>query len=284
MWTADGTPIGGLMVLPDEARQLGAPPHWLPYIAVPDVEASVAQAKGRNGKVYVEPQDVPTVGRFAVLADPHGAVFAVFSPAAEVPGHDGEPKPGEFSWHELATTNWQTAWNFYHALFGWEQTEAMDMGPGGVYQMFGRAGRTLGGMYNKPPEMEAAPHWLCYAKVKSADGAAEQVKANGGQVLNGPMAVPGGDRIAQCLDPQGAAFAVHSVVVAAAAPKPKRAKPAKTKVAKKARVAGRPKAAKAAERKRTTRKGATKGKSTRKKATRKKTVRKKKTTGRKKRR
>ncbi|HWK08496.1 MAG TPA: hypothetical protein VNR64_00500 [Vicinamibacterales bacterium] len=35
-------------------------------------------------------------------------------------------------------------------------------------------------------------------------------RANGGRVLNGPMDVPGGDRVAQCLDPQGAAFAVHS--------------------------------------------------------------------------
>ena len=65
-------------------------------------------------------------------------------------------------------------------------------------------------MFNKPPEMPFPPNWLQYIQVDSADGAAERVKANGGQVLNGPMDVPGGDRIAQCLDPQGGAFAVHS--------------------------------------------------------------------------
>ncbi len=280
MWTNEGTPIGGLMVLPEEARQMGAPPHWLAYVAVPDVDASIAQAKGRNGKVYVEPKTIPTVGRFAVLADHHGALFAVFSPEHEVPGHDGEPKPGEFSWHELATTNWESAWNFYQALFGWEKTEAMDMGPAGVYQMFGRAGRTIGGMYNKPPEMPAPPHWLCYAMVKSADRAADLVNAHGGQIVNGPMDIPGGGRIVQSIDPQGAAFALHSAAVAAAAaPKPKRAKPAKQKLAKKARAARRPKAVKAAKPKR-----ATKKKTTRKKATKKKTVRKKKSAVRKKRR
>jgi uncharacterized protein len=58
--------------------------------------------------------------------------------------------------------------------------------------------------------MPSPPNWLQYIQVDSADSAAERVKASGGQVLNGPMDVPGGGRIAQCLDPQGGAFAVHS--------------------------------------------------------------------------
>jgi len=65
-------------------------------------------------------------------------------------------------------------------------------------------------MFNKPPEMKMPPNWLQYIRVDSADRVADAVKANGGMVLNGPMDVPGGDRIAQCMDPQGAAFAIHS--------------------------------------------------------------------------
>ena len=42
------------------------------------------------------------------------------------------------------------------------------------------------------------------------ESAAEQVKEMGGQILRGPMEVPGGDKVVQCLDPQGAAFALHS--------------------------------------------------------------------------
>jgi predicted enzyme related to lactoylglutathione lyase len=57
--------------------------------------------------------------------------------------------------------------------------------------------------------MTAPPHWLYYVKVDDLDAALERVKERGGQVLNGPMDVPGGDRVAQCLDPQGAAFALH---------------------------------------------------------------------------
>jgi len=75
--------------------------------------------------------------------------------------------------------------------------------------MFGRQGHTLGGMFNKPAGMPAPPHWLVYIQVPDVHKGAEAVKANGGQVLNGPMEVPGGDWIVQCTDPQGAAFALH---------------------------------------------------------------------------
>lgn len=226
LWTRRGEPVGGLMTLPDEAKQAGAPSNWMFYAAVPDADAAVRRATELGARVLVEVQEVPTVGRFAVLNDPQGACFAVLQPAGEVPGHDGEPRQGEISWHELVTTDPNAAWDFYRALFGWEKTESMDMGPLGLYQMYGRKGRTLGGIFRKPPEMPAPPHWLLYIKVASADTAVETVKRLGGQLLNGPMEVPGGsgDRIAQCMDPQGAVFAVHSVAAAAPArPKPKQA-------------------------------------------------------------
>jgi len=75
--------------------------------------------------------------------------------------------------------------------------------------MFGRGGRAIGAMLKKPAERPAPPHWLFYARVADARKAAAAVKAHGGQVLNGPMEVPGGDWIAQCADPQGAMFALH---------------------------------------------------------------------------
>ncbi len=238
LWTNGDTPVGGLMILPVEARQMGAPPHWLMYVGVPDCGATIDQASGLGAQVLVPPQTIPTVGTFAVLSDPQAAVFAVLQPEGDVPGHDGEPKRGEFSWHELATTDWEAAWAFYSRLFGWETTEDMDMGPMGVYHMFGRNGQSMGGMFNKPPEMPQPPNWLCYAKVKNVDHATEKITLRGGTVVNAPMDVPGGDRIVQCLDPQGVAFALHSV-----APKQaKRAKPAKrakSKSAKASRATGR---------------------------------------------
>jgi predicted enzyme related to lactoylglutathione lyase len=51
--------------------------------------------------------------------------------------------------------------------------------------------------------------WGFYFRVDNADAGAERVKANGGRVLHGPVDVPGGNRIVQCMDPQGAAFSLH---------------------------------------------------------------------------
>ncbi|UCC73796.1 MAG: VOC family protein [Gemmatimonadota bacterium] len=210
MWTNRETPIGGVMHLPEDAKAAGAPPHWLAYVAVADTESTAAQAKELGGSVLHGPQTIPTVGSFAILADPQGAVFAVFTPEEVPPGHEGPPQVGEFSWHELATTDHKAALDFYSALFGWEETEATDMGEMGIYQMYGRGGSPLGGMFNKPAEMPGPPCWLFYTMVDDVHTAVEQVKELGGQVLNGPMGVPGGDWIAQCMDPQGAAFAIHS--------------------------------------------------------------------------
>jgi predicted enzyme related to lactoylglutathione lyase len=130
----------------------------------------------------------------------------------------------------------------------------MDMGPDlGVYQMYGRGGAPLGGIYNKPKNAPGPSAWLPYIRVTDARTTPAATKKGGGQVINGPLEVPGGDWITMALDPQGAPFATHSVKPveqARAAKKAKAAKRAKqakraeqgkqvkkAKMAKKARVA-----------------------------------------------
>ena len=210
MFTRGETPYAGIMEKPDGAEAAGAPPCWLPYVASPDVDATTARARELGADVWVEPMTIPTVGRFAVLADPQGATFAVYTPEGEPGGHDGPPEIGEHSWHELATTDPEAAFAFYQDLFGWQNATAMDMGPAGIYQMYGRVPDVpLGGIFSKPAEMPGPPAWLCYVRVDDVNRKIEAIKAAGGQVINGPMEVPGGDWIAQCLDPQGGMFAIH---------------------------------------------------------------------------
>jgi predicted enzyme related to lactoylglutathione lyase len=206
MWTTNGAPLGGVMKLP----AANVPPHWLAYISTPDVDATVKQAVNLGARVATPPTDIPTVGRFAVMADPQGAVFAAFAPESTARGHDGAPAQGEFSWHELATHDYPAAFRFYERLFGWEKRSEMDMGGGNMYLLYGRKDREMGGMFNKTAEMPGPPAWTHYVMVDSVDRAVDAVKARGGQVLVGPMEVPGGDWIAQCMDPQGAVFAVHA--------------------------------------------------------------------------
>ena len=83
------------------------------------------------------------------------------------------------------------------------------MGEAGIYQLYGLGGPPMGGMFNKFDEMPGPPMWLFYISVDDVTAAVEKVKELGGQVVNGPIEVPGGDFIAQCLDPQGALFAVQ---------------------------------------------------------------------------
>ena len=200
--------IGGIMKVPDEARAMGAKPAWLGYIGVDDVDAMAERVKGAGGKVFRPPSDIPSVGRFAVVADPHGAAFILFKPAsAEGPPPAPEGTPGTVGWHELHAGDRESAFAFYSGLFGWTKTEAMDMGPMGIYQMFATGGPPAGGMMTKRPEMAWAA-WLFYFNVDAIDAAAARVTAGGGKVSMGPHQVPGGQWIVMCEDPQRAMFAL----------------------------------------------------------------------------
>ncbi len=215
MWTVGEKPVGGLMALPEEAQARGAPPHWLAYVTVPDTHAVVARTTELGGSVLKEPTTMPGVGTFAVLSDPNGAVFAPYTPETDDPTYGAAPPShGEFSWHELGTTNYEAAFEFYSSLFGWKVDEDMDMGEHGIYRTYASEddlGFPYGGMFNKPPEMPGpAAFWLYYISVPDMEAAVARVKENGGEVLVGPMEVPGGDFITQCKDPQGAMFALHS--------------------------------------------------------------------------
>ena len=213
LWVSGKTQAGGLMAQPESARQSGAPPSWLVYIGTPDVDATAAAAERLGGRVLKAPADIPNVGRFAVLADPQGAAFAVFTPG---PMPAGAAPPSDFSWHELATSDAQAALAFYSELFGWSRGPAHDMGPAGTYQLIEHGGAQVGGAY-KVMDASKAPHWLTYIQVRSVDKAAAAAKSAGGRVTQEPMEVPGGSRVAHILDPQGGAFAVHEPAKKAAA-------------------------------------------------------------------
>jgi uncharacterized protein len=201
-------PVAGLMERPQE---MDAPPFWAMYIGVPKLEEGVSRVTQLGGSERSPVIDVPTVGRMQMMSDPQGAAFYLYEPAASDHQPEGAPEIGEASWLELMTTDAPAALKFYSELFGWQPSEAMDMGPMGKYYMFNRPHGMIGGMMNKPPEMaHVPPNWQIYFRVPDINAAVERIKANGGQILNGPMEVPGGDWIVNGLDPQGAAFSLHA--------------------------------------------------------------------------
>jgi hypothetical protein len=240
MFAAPSGPIGGTV----DARALT--PHWLPYIGTTDVDATVEKATQLGARVLSAAQALPNGGRYATLADPQGAAFGIHASSA-APGPETAPQFGEFSWHELATDVAPgVAFTFYAQLFAWDEISQHDMGPMGMYLIFGRNGKQLGGMFDKGSQGKpGSAYWLGYVSVKDLEGTVERAKTARGSLLTGPMDVPGGDRIAQLMDPHGAFFALHRPAAAAqAAPAPAKAsKPAKAAAPAPAKASKPPKAA-----------------------------------------
>jgi len=266
---ADIGPTAGIMEIPADLPA-DMPAHWVQYIGTRDVDGTADAAVRAGGSVLKAPSDMQGAGRYAIIKDPQGAPFGILDPENARPEPPGPPPLGTLSWHELATTDNEAAFAFYSALFGWDAIERMDMGPSGVYLIFGQNGARRGGMYIKPADYQGPPNWLPYANVPSADQGFTLAMEGGAKQMIAPMEVPGGGRIAAVADPTGAAFAIHSMpagsaAAAEAAPKPKAAAKPKPKAKAKARPKARAKP-KAKAKAKPARKPAAKKKVTRKPA------------------
>lgn len=205
IWSMGETGVGGLANPPENAPM---EPGWLAYFHVDDIDAKLAQVEQAGGRTLMPATDLPGVGRIALVTDPQGAPFYLMKPSPP-PGMEGDSTsfsphlPGRCSWNELVTSDQKAALPFYGALFGWTSNEAMPMGAMGDYTFIDGGGERLGAMMNRASPNQPL-RWSFYFRVPSADAAAEQVKALGGQVVAGPMEVPGGQRIVMAIDPQGA--------------------------------------------------------------------------------
>jgi predicted enzyme related to lactoylglutathione lyase len=194
------------MSVPPEAKNM--PPMWMGYVSVENVDDSVTAIKAAGGAVHLPAWEIAGVGRIAMVADPQGASFYVMTPIG-APGQStafAPGRPGHGGWHELHTTDWKAALEFYSTHLGWAKSEAMDMGPMGTYLLFNAGGEAIGGMMNSPNFPQ--PMWLYYFGVDDIDAARHRVLNAGGVIINGPNEVPGGSWVLQAQDPQGAMFAL----------------------------------------------------------------------------
>jgi predicted enzyme related to lactoylglutathione lyase len=209
---AEAKQVGGMMSIPKDALAAGMRPFWGCYIDVSDCDAAASKVQRLGGKVHAPPTDIPNIGRFAMVADPQGAVFNVFKPQPS-PQQSGERgvsnAPGQVGWHELHAQDGATAFDFYSEMFGWRKGESHDMGPMGTYQLFTINDIPSGGMFNSPAAASAR-FWLIYFSVPAIDAAAKRLTDAGGKITNGPVQVPGGLWVVQGTDPQGASFGLLS--------------------------------------------------------------------------
>jgi len=206
-FTVGDAPVAGLMKLPVGAGRNGPVTQWLGFVGVDDVDVAAGRVMELGGIVHVPPTDVPNVTRFSIIADPQMAPLALVKRPER--GHEGfvQPTgPGHVVWHELLSPDFERAFAFYSALLGWIKAD-IHAGSMETYQQFSDGTETAGGICTMP-EMPSMSQWIFYFNVAGIEAAAKRVEAGGGQILYGPIAVPGGARIVHCRDPQGALFAL----------------------------------------------------------------------------
>jgi predicted enzyme related to lactoylglutathione lyase len=185
-----------------------APAVWLSYVDVDDADATASRVAAAGGTVLVAPMDVMDAGRMAVITDPLGAVIGLWQPNQHT-GAQLANEPGTFGWSELITTDLDKSKAFYKAVFGWD---AEDQGPPGgppAYTEWKVAGRSVGGMMLKQPEMPAdmPPNWGVYFVVTDTDATVAKAKDLGGAVFVEPTDIEPG-RFAVLADNVGAMFNV----------------------------------------------------------------------------
>jgi len=151
--------------------------------------------------------DVMEAGRMAIFADAGGAVLGLWQPGQHI-GAQVANEPGTYCWSELITTDVAGAKEFYRAVFGWGQSQDTAEGPGG-YVEWQLAGKSIGGMMEKMPEMPAEmPNlWGVYFAVSDTDAVVAHAVSIGATKIMDPMDIEPG-RFATLADPLGAMFNV----------------------------------------------------------------------------
>lgn len=203
-----GVMFGGLHGMMPEQTAHGVPSHWMPYVKVANLAATVAKAERAGGTIVLECCEIPDSGKLAVFSDPSGATLAVWEPLGNE-GAGASLDPGRPSWFELLSTDRAAALRFYSAVFGWTTSE-MDMGEMGVYQLLHHGGpNPIGGSMQIGPEFGGMPSaWMLYFTVADCDQSAALAVKLGGKLCHGPMDVPGVGRFAVLSDLAGAMLSI----------------------------------------------------------------------------
>jgi predicted enzyme related to lactoylglutathione lyase len=197
-----GRPVAGI------GPQMGgeAPPAWLTYLAVDDVEKTAEAIAPNGGTVVAPPMDVGPAGRMAVAQDPAGAFFGIWQ-AGETIGFERFNEPGSVVWNEAMSRDVERTRPFYAAVFGYEYEPVEGM----PYWMLKDATdhRTVGGLGAIDPGAPAGTpaHWMTYFLVDDTHASAANAQAAGATLAQAPVDTPFG-RMAVVVDPLGAMFSI----------------------------------------------------------------------------
>jgi predicted enzyme related to lactoylglutathione lyase len=199
--------VAGLFGIDEEMRSEGVLPHWVSYVSVADVDASLSGVEELGGRAVAGPVDAKGQGRMCVVADPTGAEFGLWQPMAFA-GSQRFGEPGCPCWTELMTRDLDAAREFYGGLFGWGARVA-PAAPGQDYTHFLVSDAPMAGMLPIREEWgEVPPSWSLYFAVEDLDAALRSARGLGASLVMEPLLIPGVARFCLLRDPQGAHFEV----------------------------------------------------------------------------
>jgi predicted enzyme related to lactoylglutathione lyase len=204
IFSYQGADFGGLATLPDSK----APPYWMPYVQVSNVEQTLRDAQNMGATVLMGPTEIPNVGRFATLQDPTGGVLSIinFNQPTAPPG-PGNNLVGAVAFCELLTDDLPAALKFYETLFGWQHVVINVPGFDDYYILL-HGPNQIGGMYGRSGTPISANTWLTYFEVDDVDARNGLALTSGSQTLLPPNDAAGIGRFSWVADPQGAMIAL----------------------------------------------------------------------------
>jgi predicted enzyme related to lactoylglutathione lyase len=197
-----GRQVAGMMKAPPDTGDMAM---WTVFINVEDLEETSQKVEAFGGTVVEPPFDIPEA-RIAVVADPTGAMFGLFS-GPDIDGVWLTHDLGGVSWVETLTRDSAASEAFYTAVFDWK-AETQDKG-GSLYTVFTLDGDMVAGMMTMPESVppEAPAHWSVYFTVADCENAVARAVDLGGNALMPTMNMDTG-RFAVLSDPQGGVFQV----------------------------------------------------------------------------
>lgn len=200
---AADVPVGGIV---DISAMTDAGAQWVSFMAVANVDKTVALVQADGGKVLVQPRDLP-LARVAVVTDPQEAPLGLAQMKGTIP-EPAQPTPGHFFWQEYLARDAARALEFYKRLAGYEPAVS-DSRLGVEYHVLRKA-RGGAGLFQLPDNVEdVQPNWLPYVLVTDPQALASRVTGLGGRVIVPVAPERRNSSLAVIADPSGAALALQ---------------------------------------------------------------------------
>lgn len=195
-------------------------PKWIFYTTVADVDAVTAHARELGADIQMEPWDVHSIGRAAVIMDPFGATFGIISFVAPNEQSDDEQfhmepptvrrDPGQFCWQTLNILSREKAAEFYHELLGWT-TMHVQQDDGRHVWFLAHEKRPVATIATVSTGDKTLPNWDISIAVSDLDAAVAQAVKAGARVMKRAFTIDSMGTSAILSDPSNASFSLFQI-------------------------------------------------------------------------